>query len=150
MKFKVGDRVRIVDIKEAFTLDVNPEFFIGEVGTIISADRECYYPYKIKYDNDLDTSMSKFNEEELEFLEKESSAEDAIALTREQMLKTLSTLLLATFQIDGEFIKCKHDKRKVIDNSFEMQEELADKLGIDLQESYIDHETLEIKKYREL
>ena len=136
LNFKVGDKVKIVDIQ-------NEEVhFIGETGTIINVISDHVFPYEIKYHNEtINTDTVLFNDDELELLERD------VSLTKEQALQILACLGTAIYETDNEFIKTNEDRRVIIETSHTLAWNIADQLGINLDDEYVDFNTLELKKY---
>lgn len=69
-----------------------------------------------------------------------------ITLTKEQALKILACLGSAIYKEDGEFIKNRNDRFRLIDMQNDSEWGIADQLGIDLNDYYVDFNTLEIEK----
>lgn len=84
MKFKVGDRVKVVGEKVEDAVK-------GAIGTIVEVDPEWAYPYYVKYeDKDLDFTQDLFCDDDLELID--GVGEDKPKKVKE--LPTVSKLFL--------------------------------------------------------
>lgn len=63
-EFKVGDRVRVVTVENAYYEDV-----LGQVGTIVSVDSEWTFPYEIDFDYGEEFNQDLFSGYQLELIE---------------------------------------------------------------------------------
>ena len=117
MKFKVGDKVRVLD---------RSSLYFGEIGLVVSLYVDCYHPYKVSVDDELGGIV--FKEEDLELIEepKESLIDelvDAFEIPKlikdirldklKQLIKAVNTLgefgkeveLKITIELDGKKIE---------------------------------------------
>lgn len=71
---------------------------------------------------------------------------EGMFFNREKLLELISCLDYAIYQED-EFTN-KDQRRTLIDRSYDLMWDAADKLGIDLNDKLVDIETLEIKNFK--
>ena len=72
---------------------------------------------------------------------------EIVVLTKDQALKILACLGSAVYKVDNQYIKNENDRRRLIDMSDDVEWVIADQLHIDLNETYVDLNTLEIKEF---
>lgn len=116
-------------------------------------DRIHSIDYQTQYNSDVDcyNAMLYYRETDEEADENsktEVNTSNKIELTKEQALKILACLSLSIYKTDDIFINDEKDIGKLIDMSDDIQWDIADILGIDLNNCYIDYNSLEINSYQ--